>query len=116
MSTTLAPVYFLRSIDSQFLPARYADSASFQLRALSDTIRLSFVDSTYREAGLTGRRDPATGVEVTRNYALATTPKFSGLKFPQFLGGSATATVTPGFGNAMLTLVTPGGQVWVFNP
>jgi hypothetical protein len=120
LSISLGSLYLLGSVDGRFLPTKYADSAAFQLRVSSDTLRLSLTDSVYHEAGLVSRLDPSTGTEVTSTYVLAGTPRITRVvpdvySFPKFLGGSATATATPGVGHALLTLVTPGGQTWVFN-
>jgi hypothetical protein len=93
LSNDLASTYFLSSVNGAFLPATYADSATFHLRVWSDTLTLVLATSNYSESGRTSRVDAVTGVEVLQTYALAGTHVFSTdaggqLTIPAFLGGS----------------------------
>lgn len=121
LTLDLAAVYHLSTVNGLTLPTRYADSAGFQLRVLSDTLRLSLTDSSYGEAGRVSRLNPSSHEEVVYDYVLRGSHRFSRMtasqySFPAFLGGSATATAQASYGHALLTLTTPDGQKWAFTP
>lgn len=120
LSNDLASTYFLTSVNGVFLPATYADSATFHLRVWSDTLKLVLATSNYSERGSASRVDPVTGVEVLQTYALAGTHVYSTdaggqLTIPAFLGGSGIATRQASVGHAILQ-VSAGGKTWLFNP
>lgn len=122
LTTALATKYRLISVDRQGgLPAAYGDSAGFRLRVWTDSLLLSLNDTTYREGSRVGRLDPSSGDELLHDNPIGPSRKFSRsgqttVAIPAFLGGAATGTITPSYGFGMLTLTTPAGQTWVFNP
>lgn len=126
LSTQLSTEYYLSYIQNSNgqtrpSPAKYADSAGFQLRVWNDTLTLALVDSTYVEHGRTGRLDPTTGDELLRTYkqasmkyAIATA---TSLTFPSFLGGQGAATVIPNYNRGLLKITASSdGSTWNFYP
>jgi hypothetical protein len=121
VSGNLAPFYVVTSVNETPVPVRYADSATTHLIVVSDSLHLTFTDSTYQEAGSVLRVDTVSGTQETRRYQPSGSTRFShtgtaSFTFPRFLGGSATAVVNPAPGFGILTLTTPAGQRWLFRP
>jgi hypothetical protein len=102
---------------SAAIPAFYADSAGYRLRADADTLFFAS-DSTYREVGQTTLVS-STGTETVRPQATGTpAPRYAndvgsgGMKLPIFMGRQASF----GFYGQQLTVYTYAGSVQYGGP
>ena len=127
-SLDLSSEYYIGSITSvsgafRPLPARYKDSAGYQLKVWSDTLSLAVANTTYVEHGRVGRFDPATQTELLSNFKSASakyivnTADTTKLTFPSFLGGIGSAVRVAAYSKAALRITASiDSSTWYFYP